>query len=508
MGKSLERVVMIDLGKDQITENGNIIYDIGIVIIAGMDCTQQEPKPHIEISYQFEIRDTDETVGDGIAIHEEKAIANILKDLFAYSTISVYAMYDAHILIPFLDEFLSKHGYRNAFKNKNILDIKTISRDRLIPPYTFKKLISTYALDDPFSEDHLAIDRAKLLLQVLFQMQKEKADLGFYINLKGFTAHESHSGFLPCPKVQTLPQKSNGSQKLYEGFIWDGYQFESILDFEKEPIYIIKKDSKFGIGIFVNDPTSLYDILLPCEYDNIFTINLPFQEETNESEYDTFIYSCYFILVKDGKQGLCRVRYNKERPAMRKEFSLHYAGSVEYDHITACGGYGFLLHKGKEKRYYSMNNKRLTDPFSDYKLECNHYLIIWREDGVYVLHIIDDALTKITDAREEHLFYIGSNFFAGCYDTDHVYMLTQDGVKEFKHYKYEFSISVGIDQHMWLTNTYLVVSGPKGLGVLNKDGEFIITPEQDTILPELLFVYLRGENFGEMGIPIKGPWKE
>ncbi|HHU79638.1 MAG TPA: hypothetical protein GXZ29_12295 [Clostridiales bacterium] len=87
-------------------------------------------------------------------------------------------------------------------------------------------------------------------------------------------------------------------------------------------------------------------------------------------------------------------------------------------------------------------------------------------------------------------------------------MLTQEGAKEFKHYKYEFSISVGIDQHMWLTNTYLVVSGPKGLGALNKDGEFIITPEQDTILPELLFVYLRGEKFGEMGIPIKGTWIE
>lgn len=134
----LERVVIVDLIQDITSKPGDIIYKIGILIIKNIHDKGEMRQPHIEISYQFEERSTNGSLGDSIARKEAETMVKIMEDIFSYSETTVYAMYDAYKTTTLLDRFLNKYGYRNFFENMRILDIKTISRDRMAPPYILK----------------------------------------------------------------------------------------------------------------------------------------------------------------------------------------------------------------------------------------------------------------------------------------------------------------------------------------------------------------------------------
>jgi hypothetical protein len=503
----LERVVIVDLIQDITSKPGDIIYKIGILIIKNIHDKGEMRQPHIEISYQFEERSTNGSLGDSIARKEAETMVKIMEDIFSYSETTVYAMYDAYKTTTLLDRFLNKYGYRNFFENMRILDIKTISRDRMAPPYILKNLAEYYNLVDLIKENNSPIDNTKLLLEIIFKIKGEKNDLDKYINLIGFLDGENNYKILPLKRLRILPQKTSYFLKLYEGFDWDGYKFRSILEGEV-PIFRVEKDSKYGIAISVDGISFIYDILLPCDYDNIFTIDRPYQEQSVGSKYDTFIYSCYLILVKDGKQGLCRLAYNSKRPNMRNEYSLHLESDIEYDYITVYNQIGYIFHKGKEHRYFGKNKKKLTEKFTSYMIERSNYLIYRREDGTYVLDTVDDKEYKITCDTDEPIFYLGSGFFASCYSTDKVFMITDNGVKEFKDYKYEYNISVGKEQQIFLPESYVVVSGPRGLGVLDPEGKFMLSPEQDKITADLLFTYLKGEHQDEKKRKIEHQWME
>ena len=82
-------------------------------------------------------------------------------------------------------------------------------------------------------------------------------------------------------------------------------------------------------------------------------IDYPKEEDTDiNDEFSTEIYSLYFILVKDGKQGLCRVQYNTVRPRLKEEFKIYMETDMEYDYISPCGYNLFILHKGNEKQFF------------------------------------------------------------------------------------------------------------------------------------------------------------
>ena len=500
---ALSRVIIIDLNQEIMSKPEDIIYKIGILTIKNIHDKEEKKQPHIEINYQFEERSDDGSLGASIDQEEMETMVKIIKDMFSDSETTVYVMYDAHKTIALLDGFLSKYGYENIFKNMRILDIKTISRDRMAPPYILKNLAEHYNLVDLFKEDNLPIDNTKLLLEILFEIKEEKNDLDKYINLIGFLDGENYYKLTPCKRVKILPQKTSCSLKLYEGFDWDGYKFRSILENEDNQIFRVEKDSKYGIAVPIDEISSIYDILLPCDYDNIVAIDRPHQELSVASKYDIFIYSCYLILVKDGKQGLCRVVYNSIRPNMRDEYSLYFESEIEYDYISVCGHRGYIFHKEKEYRYFSINRKELTEKFTYYMFENPCYLMYHREDGTYVLDTIEDKEYKITSDTDEAIFYLGSRFFASCYSTNKVFLITDNDVKEFKNYKYEYTILAGKEPQMFLPECYVVVSGPRGLGILDPEGEFVLSPEQDRITAELLFTYLKENHLNMKKIEIK-----
>lgn len=506
MFSMLERIIIIDVIKDLVSEKGNKCHDLAIVILDNMSDNEKEDRPHIEISCKFEERSKDISVGDEIALDEEKMVANIVKDVIWNSIATTYIMYDSHETIPFLDKLLRKHGCINNIENINILDLKTISRDRMVPPYTIENLASNYDLSHLASGDNLAIDNARLFLELLFKMEEEKNDLRWYINLIGFLDRESHPGFLPCLKTLTLPQRSNLYLKLYEGFDYDGYKFKSVFSVIRKSMYIAEQDSKFGIGILNNYIDSSYKILLSCDYDNILSINSSHQERVQDNEFDTFIFNHYFILVKDGKQALCRIRYNYLRPTIEDEYEVYLETNFEYDYISKCGNFGYLLQSENKQRYFSAHDKTFTKSFSQYKLVEN-YLMIWWEDGTYALDVTNNSLIKIADASEKHLDYIGSNYFAGYCDSGSIFLLKNGNVKKFEDYKLSYSVIIGRDAIALFPEAYIVVLGEKGYGVLNGSGEFVLEPKHEMIHPELLFTYLKNDIYKEKKVPIENPWE-
>ena len=119
------------------------------------------------------------------------------------------------------------------------------------------------------------------------------------------------------------------------------------------------------------------------------------------------------------------------------------------------------------------------------------------------MDIVKDTITKIADEREKHLIYIGSGYFAGSYESNNIYKIKDDEVKEYKGFKYLYSIDVSRDRYSSIGDTYIMVSGPNGLGLLDPNGDFVIEPVCDTIFPELAFMYFDGNFYGEKHIRIK-----
>lgn len=126
---------------------------------------------------------------------------------------TLLAAYNAHFDLCFLYYFMSAFGCAGLLKSVKMLDILTVYKDRRDYPHKLQNAVDAYALKT--QNTHRAIDDTKAAFELMIAMDKERPDLGRYINLFGFNPKYG----LPRPKISSVtyrPQSYYRSAPLYE----------------------------------------------------------------------------------------------------------------------------------------------------------------------------------------------------------------------------------------------------------------------------------------------------
>ena len=123
--------------------------------------------------------------------------------------------YNAHFDLSFLFYFLLRHGDPAILKGKDKLDLLTVYRDRRPFPHKLTNAIDAYGLAGKVVNSHRAVDDVLATLAVMEEMEKEKPDLHYYINLFGYIPKFGIDG-KPIGSVNYKPQPYNPRKPLYE----------------------------------------------------------------------------------------------------------------------------------------------------------------------------------------------------------------------------------------------------------------------------------------------------
>ena len=123
--------------------------------------------------------------------------------------------YNAHFDLSFLFYFLLRHGDPAILKGKDKLDLLTVYRDRRPFPHKLTNAIDAYGLAGKVGNSHRAVDDVLATLAVMEEMEKEKPDLHYYINLFGYIPKFGIDG-KPIGSVNYKPQPYNPRKPLYE----------------------------------------------------------------------------------------------------------------------------------------------------------------------------------------------------------------------------------------------------------------------------------------------------
>ena len=123
--------------------------------------------------------------------------------------------YNAHFDLSFLFYFLLRHGDPAILKGKDKLDLLTVYRDRRPFPHKLTNAIDAYGLAGKVVNSHRAVDDVLATLAVMEEMEKEKPDLHYYINLFGYIPKFGIEG-KPIGSVNYKPQPYNPRKPLYE----------------------------------------------------------------------------------------------------------------------------------------------------------------------------------------------------------------------------------------------------------------------------------------------------
>ena len=123
--------------------------------------------------------------------------------------------YNAHFDLSFLFYFLLRHGDPVILKGKDKLDLLTVYRDRRPFPHKLTNAIDAYGLAGKVVNSHRAVDDVLATLAVMEEMEKEKPDLHYYINLFGYIPKFGIDG-KPIGSVNYKPQPYNPRKPLYE----------------------------------------------------------------------------------------------------------------------------------------------------------------------------------------------------------------------------------------------------------------------------------------------------
>lgn len=123
--------------------------------------------------------------------------------------------YNAQFDLNYLFYFLHRAGKADVLKRAKMLDALTVYKDRHEYPHRLENAIEIYNLQDKVVNSHRAIDDTKALLEVLFEMAKEKDDLDKYINLFGYNPKYGVSG-AKIASVKYLPQYYRHEKLLYQ----------------------------------------------------------------------------------------------------------------------------------------------------------------------------------------------------------------------------------------------------------------------------------------------------
>ena len=122
--------------------------------------------------------------------------------------------YNAHFDLSFLFYFLLRHGDPAILKGKDRLDLLTVYRVRKSFPHKLCNAISAYGLSGKVDNSHRAVDDVLATVAVMEEMEKEKADLEWYVNLFGYIPKFGVDG-KPIGSVTYKPQPYDPKQPLY-----------------------------------------------------------------------------------------------------------------------------------------------------------------------------------------------------------------------------------------------------------------------------------------------------
>ncbi len=122
--------------------------------------------------------------------------------------------YNAHFDLSFLFYMLLRDGDPAILKGKDKLDLLTVYRDRRSFPHRLCNAIEVYGLSGKVRNSHRAVDDVLATVAVMEEMEKEKPDLEYYVNLFGYNPKYGIEG-KPIGSVTYKPQPYNPKQPLY-----------------------------------------------------------------------------------------------------------------------------------------------------------------------------------------------------------------------------------------------------------------------------------------------------
>ena len=123
--------------------------------------------------------------------------------------------YNAHFDLSFLFYLLLRSGDPTILKGKDKLDLLTVYKDRHSYPHKLCNAIEVYNLSGKVVNSHRAVDDVLATVEVMKEMELEKADLERYVNLFGYIPKFGIDG-KPIGSVTYKPQPYNSPQPLYE----------------------------------------------------------------------------------------------------------------------------------------------------------------------------------------------------------------------------------------------------------------------------------------------------
>ena len=123
--------------------------------------------------------------------------------------------YNAHFDLSFLFYLLLRDGNPAILKGKDKLDLLTVYKDRHSYPHKLCNAIEVYGLSGKVVNSHRAVDDVLATVEVMKEMEMEKADLECYVNLFGYNPKYGISG-KSIGSVTYKPQKFDPIAPLYQ----------------------------------------------------------------------------------------------------------------------------------------------------------------------------------------------------------------------------------------------------------------------------------------------------
>ena len=122
--------------------------------------------------------------------------------------------YNAHFDLSFLFYLLLRSGDPTILKGKDKLDLLTVYKDRHSYPHKLCNAIEVYNLTGKVVNSHRAVDDVLATVEVMKEMELEKADLECYVNLFGYNPKYGISG-KAIGSVTYKPQRFDPLEPLY-----------------------------------------------------------------------------------------------------------------------------------------------------------------------------------------------------------------------------------------------------------------------------------------------------
>jgi len=123
--------------------------------------------------------------------------------------------YNAHFDLSFLFYMLLRDGDPAILKGKDKLDLLTVYKDRRPYPHRLCNAIDAYGLTGKVVNSHRAVDDVIATVAVMEEMEREKDDLLYYVNLFGYNPKYGIEG-KAIGSVTYRPQPYNPGCPLYE----------------------------------------------------------------------------------------------------------------------------------------------------------------------------------------------------------------------------------------------------------------------------------------------------